>query len=320
MTLFVVVVAALLGLLLGSFASMAAYRIPRRESWNGRSRCPSCGHTITATENIPLISYLVQRGRCRHCGAVISIRYPLIEGATALLFVLAVLRFGLTLEAVVYGAFFWVLALLSVIDLEHRLLPDRIVFPALAVGSLLLVADAIARGAYGSPSAVVGASALIAGGLLWALLPRRDYERAGVEQRLPLLVGLMFVVAWVALVGAAVAGGTQTSISGALIGAAVFAGFFFAVTSLIPEGMGGGDVKLGLLLGTFLGYLGAPGHVLVAMFLAFVVGSLVSVAVLLAGGSRKSAIPFGPFLSLGAVVSVLAGNQMVGFYVGLGSG
>lgn len=320
MTLVVVVVVALFGLLLGSFASMAAFRIPRREGWNGRSRCPNCGHTITATENIPLVSYLAQRGRCRHCDAAISLRYPLIEGATALLFVLAVLRFGLTLEAVVYAAFFWVLVLLSVIDLEHRLLPDRVVWPALAAGSLLLLADAVARGAYGSPSAVVGTSALVAGGLLWALLPRRGDESAGAERPPPVLVGLVFVVAWVVLVGAAVAGGTQTSISGAVVGAAVFAGFFFAVTSLIPEGMGGGDVKLGLLLGVFLGYLGAPGHVLVAMFLAFVFGSLVSVAVLLAGGSRKSAIPFGPFLSLGAVVSVLAGDQMVGFYVGLGSG
>lgn len=320
MTVFLVVLTALIGLLFGSFASMAAYRIPGREGWNGRSKCPTCATTITASENIPILSYLIQQGRCRHCGAAISVRYPLIEGLTALLFVLAALRFGPTLEAVVYAGFFWVLVLLSVVDLEHRLLPDRIVFPALAVGAVLLVVHAVIENAFGSPSAVVVTSALVVGALLWALIPRRGPVREGANRRLPFLIGIAFVVAWAALVGSAVAGGTQTAISGALVGAAVFAGFFFAVTSLIPDGMGGGDVKLGLFLGTFLGYLGAPELVLVAMFLAFLFGSLVSVAVLLAGGSRKSAIPFGPFLSLGAVVSVLVGNQMVGLYLGLGSG
>jgi leader peptidase (prepilin peptidase)/N-methyltransferase len=122
------------------------------------------------------------------------------------------------------------------------------------------------------------------------------------------------------LVGFGIAGGAQRSVSGALVGAAVFGGFFFAVALLVPQGMGGGDVKLGLLLGAFLGYLGAPGLVLVAMFMAFLLGSLVSVVVLLSGGSRKSAIPFGPFLSLGAVASVLIGEQVIDLYLGLGAG
>lgn len=312
--------AAPLGLILGSFATMAAHRIPLRASLNGRSKCPSCEHTISAVENIPVLSYLIQRGRCRHCGDGISVRYPLIEILTATLFALAALRFGPTLRAAVYAAFFWVLVMLSVIDLEHHLLPDRIVFPALAVGALLLLADAVTEGAFGRMSAVVAASAAAVGALLWVLLPRRGPARESENRHASWLVGLGFVLAWMGLVGFGIAGGAQRSVSGALVGAAVFGGFFFAVALLVPQGMGGGDVKLGLLLGAFLGYLGAPGLVLVAMFMAFLLGSLVSVVVLLSGGSRKSAIPFGPFLSLGAVASVLIGEQVIDLYLGLGAG
>lgn len=135
MTAYLVVSAALLGLIFGSFASVAAYRIPRRESFvRGRSRCPECGTTITARENIPILSYFLQRGRCRHCGARISARYPFIEITTGALFALAFAKFGLSLEAALYAAFFWVLVVLTVIDLEHRLLPNRIVYPSFIVG------------------------------------------------------------------------------------------------------------------------------------------------------------------------------------------
>jgi len=320
MTVVFAALAAVCGLIFGSFATMAAHRIPLRASLNGRSKCPSCKHTITAVENIPVLSYLIQRGRCRHCGATISVRYPVIEVLTATLFALAALRFGPTLRAAVYAAFFWVLVMLSVIDLEHHLLPDRIVFPALAAGTLLLLADAVSEGAFGRMSIVAAASAAAVGALLWALLPGRDPAPESPNRHAPWLVGLGFVLVWVGLVGLGIADGVQRSISGALMGAAVFAGFFFTVALLVPHGMGGGDVKLGLLLGTFLGYLGAPGLVLVAMFMAFVLGSLVSVIVLFAGGSRKSAIPFGPFLSLGAVASVLIGEQVIDAYLGLGAG
>lgn len=320
MTTLLAVFAALLGLIFGSFATMAAHRIPLRASLNGRSKCPACGHTITAGENIPVLSYLMQRGRCRHCGAGISMRYPLIEILTAVLFVLAALRFGPSLRAGIYAAFFWVLVMLSVIDLEHRLLPDRVVFTALAAGSLLLLADAVSEGGFGRMTGVVVASVAIVGALLWVLAPRRRPPSGSENLSASSLLGLGFVLAWMCFVGFGIIDGPQTSISGALVGAAVFAGFFLAVTLLVPQGMGGGDVKLGLLLGIFLGYLGAPGLVLVAMFMAFLLGSLVSVVVLLAGGSRKSAIPFGPFLSLGAVVSVLVGDRVIDLYLGLGAG
>ena len=253
-----IALAGALGLLFGSFATVAAHRIPRRQSIvSGRSRCPNCAHQIGAAENIPVLSYLIQRGRCKRCGAAISIRYPVIEVTTAVLFALTVWKFGASIEAVVFGTFFWVLVVLSAIDLEHRLLPNRVVYPALAAGWLGLV--------------------------LLALL-RETPER---------------------LIDAAV-------------GALVFGGFFFVVAFLVPAGMGGGDVKLAFVLGTFLGYLGGVGLVIVGMFLAFLLGSLIGVGLMLVRkGGRKTMVPFGPFLALGTAISIFVGRFLLEGYLSL---
>jgi leader peptidase (prepilin peptidase) / N-methyltransferase len=104
----------------------------------------------------------------------------------------------------------------------------------------------------------------------------------------------------------------------AAVGALVFGGFFFVVALVVPAGMGGGDVKLGFVLGSFLGYLGGIGIVLVGMFLAFLAGSLVGVGLIMfAGRGRKSMVPFGPFLALGAVLAVFVGRALVDGYLGL---
>ena len=110
--------ATVLGLIFGSFATAVAYRVPRRETLSGRSKCPNCGATITAAHNIPLLSYVVQRGRCVSCGERISVRYPLIEASSGCLFALAAWKFGGTVAAVAYAAFFWVLLVLTVVDLQ----------------------------------------------------------------------------------------------------------------------------------------------------------------------------------------------------------
>ncbi len=254
---FYVVAAAVLGLIFGSFATAVAYRLPRSESISsGRSKCPNCGNMITAIQNIPVFSYVVLRGRCKHCGDRISIRYPLIELVTALLFIGAALRFEVSAEAVIYAGFFWALVVLTVIDLEYKLLPNKVVFPT-------------------------------------------------------------FIAGWAGLAIAALAGGHPARLVGAAVGAAIFGGFFFLVASLYPAGMGGGDVKLAFVLGTFLGYIGGPGVVLVGMFLSFLIGGMVGVGVMVtSGGDRKMQVPFGPFLALGTVLGIFLGGPLLDAYLG----
>jgi leader peptidase (prepilin peptidase) / N-methyltransferase len=146
-TAILVAFTGILGLIFGSFGTVAAWRIPRRETIvSGRSHCPNCGAMITALENIPVLSWLFLRGRCRHCGNPISIRYPVIELTTGVLFALSAAKFGWSVETFVFAAFFWVLVVLTVIDIDHKLLPNRVVYPAFVVGWAGLVAAAIVDG------------------------------------------------------------------------------------------------------------------------------------------------------------------------------
>ncbi|MCA1715640.1 MAG: prepilin peptidase [Actinobacteria bacterium] len=134
----IVVVAGFFGLVIGSFLNVVIHRVPIRQSIvRPSSRCPSCGERIESFDNLPVLSYLVLRGRCRSCKAHISPRYPLVEALTGVLFALAAYGFGLSLSLA------WALVLISVLvalagtDLEHRLLPNAIVVPAAVVGFLL---------------------------------------------------------------------------------------------------------------------------------------------------------------------------------------
>ena len=136
----IVVVVGILGLIIGSFLNVVIHRVPIRQSivWPS-SKCPSCGEPIKSFDNLPVLSYLILRGRCRNCKMRISPRYPLVEALTGLLFGLAAYEFGLSLSLV------WALVLISVLvalagtDLEHRLLPNAIVVPAAVVGLALSV-------------------------------------------------------------------------------------------------------------------------------------------------------------------------------------
>ncbi len=154
--------AALLGLAVGSFLNVVAHRLPimLERDWKGqcrellqlpteqeptapfdlsrpRSRCPNCNHKITALENIPVLSYLFLRGRCSECNCAISIRYPVVELLTALLSVVVAWHFGPTWQAATALLLTWVLIALSLIDIDHQLLPDNIVLPTIWVGLLL---------------------------------------------------------------------------------------------------------------------------------------------------------------------------------------
>ncbi len=154
-----IAVALILGLLIGSFLNVVIHRLPlmMEREWREqcaeldereapeapafnlvtpRSRCPHCGHAIGALENVPLISYLSQRGRCRGCGEPISMRYPIIELCAGLLAALAAWHFGWGWAAAGAMLFAWALLALTMIDVDHQLLPDDITLPLLWLGLL----------------------------------------------------------------------------------------------------------------------------------------------------------------------------------------
>lgn len=134
---FAILAAGLFGLLFGSFANVVIWRVPRGESViSPGSHCPRCGHSVRWYDNVPVISWIVLRGRCRDCGESISIRYPLVELASGILFALAAWRFGSSWQAVFASAVFWLLLVLSLIDLDHMRLPNPLV-AFLAVVALL---------------------------------------------------------------------------------------------------------------------------------------------------------------------------------------
>lgn len=152
-----------LGLVWGSFLNVVIHRLPRRQSlvWPG-SACPACGHAIRWHDNVPVVGWLMLRGRCRHCGAPISIRYPIVESMTAGAFLACYWAVGPHLLLVPRLVLAAALIALFAIDLEHQLLPDRITLPGIVAGlvfSLFLPP--------GLRDAVIGV--LIGGGVLWVL-------------------------------------------------------------------------------------------------------------------------------------------------------
>jgi leader peptidase (prepilin peptidase)/N-methyltransferase len=139
-TAVVAAVCGVLGLAVGSFLNVVIYRLPRKESLvRPRSRCPGCGTQLADKDNIPVVSWLLLKGKCRTCGTTISARYPLVELITGALFVAAALRFGLDWVLPAYLVFFASLVAITFIDLEHYIIPNRIVYPTIFASIPLLV-------------------------------------------------------------------------------------------------------------------------------------------------------------------------------------
>lgn len=248
---------ALFGLVFGSFLTVIVHRVPRKLSVvKPRSRCPSCDAQIRSADNIPVVSWIVRRGRCRECGTKISVRYPITELATAALFVSAAVTYRDDLYlAATMSLFFAMLLAVSVIDLEHKIIPNRIVYP----------------------SAVVFPSLMLLGALT----------------------------------------GSDLNAVHALIGALGYGGGLLVVWFLYPKGMGMGDVKLAFVIGAVLGALGI-GLVPVAAMLGFFLGALGGLlAIAIGTKGRKSAIPFGPFMAAGAVLSTFFGAGIADWYLSL---
>ena len=244
MTAFAAVVAGVLGLAVGSFLNVVIYRLPRKESLSKpRSRCPGCGTQIAARDNIPVLSWLLLRGRCRHCGEPISARYPLVEALTAVLCVAVVIAEGADSDVWLGLAFVLLLIPVTFIDLDHRIIPN-------------------------------------------------------------VLTGLGAVVALVL-----VAVFQTDDLVEHLIAAVAAGGFLLVAAIAYPAGMGMGDVKLAFVMGLFLGRAVGP-----AMFVALIAGSLVGIVVVRRHG-RKAGVPFGPFLALGGIVGLFAGDALVDAYL-----
>ncbi len=244
---------ALVGLAFGSFLTVVVHRVPKGESLvSPRSRCPSCGSQLRNADNVPVVSWLLLRGRCRSCGARISPIYPLTELATGALFAAAALGFEGVWVAAIMAPFLGLLVALSAIDVRHRIIPNRIVYPSFAV---------------------FAASIVVA-----------DLAGAGLD------------------------------VARAALGTLAYGGALLVVALVSPRGMGMGDVKLAGLIGLVLGSLGLR-FVAVGAGVGIVLGGAGAIVALLAGASRKQALPFGPFLAAGAVVAALFGEQLASAYL-----
>jgi leader peptidase (prepilin peptidase) / N-methyltransferase len=245
----------LLGLVFGSFLTVVVHRVPAGGSLvKPRSRCPACGRQIRAVDNIPVVSWILLRGRCHWCGARISIVYPLVELGTGALFAAVALRFDDPWVAAMLAPFLGVLMALAVIDVRTKKLPNRIVYPTFAIVAPYLV---LAR-LLGAPVDLVDAS----------------------------------------------------------LGFLAYGGGLLVIAFVAPKGMGMGDVKLAALIGLVLGSLGLE-YVAVAAGLGILFGGVAAIVALLVGAGRKHALPFGPFLAAGAVVSTFAAGGVADLYLSL---
>lgn len=165
----------LLGLVVGSFLNVVVARVPKKESVvSPRSRCPGCGTFIAPRDNVPVVSWLLLKGRCRSCGERISVQYPLVEVATAVLFALTALRFGLDAALPAFLVFVAALIAITPIDLALRIVPNRIVYPTLFVSAPLLLAAAAVDGDWTSAreAAIGGVAAFAVFFVLWYVSPR----------------------------------------------------------------------------------------------------------------------------------------------------
>ncbi len=250
--LFVPLLVAIYGLMVGSFLNVCIYRIPLGKSVaRGRSYCPRCGSKIPWYRNIPLLSYLLLLGRCKDCKAPISPVYPIVESLNAVLWILAWLRFGLTPEALLAAAVGSLLIVISFIDYTHKIIPDGLVLFLLALG---------------------------AGNALYGIFVLHEHWSL-----------------WV-------------------IGFFAASLLLYVMGLLYPEGMGGGDIKFMAAAGLFVGWK----NILLALFLGAVYALLYAVVLGLQGKSlRKTPIPFGPFLSLGILTALFAGDLLIALYLSL---
>lgn len=276
----------LLGLAFGSFLNVCISRLPRHESIvRPRSRCPKCRAEIGARDNIPVLSWILLRGRCRSCSWKIPWRYPAVELATAALWLLCSLRFGLTIYAVGVAALCFLLLGLAVMDAETMRLPDPFTWPGIALGVLwsgLLLA--------------------MTGDFPPALLIPPGLGIFDPSRSQPTFISTMSL-------------GLGASVFWALLAALLILlirWLYFLLRR--REGMGLGDAKLLAMIAAWLG----PMLTLLTLFLGVVAAAIVGVSWIVLRGRRGVAtlrLPFGSFLCAAAIYAIFAGQPIVNWYL-----
>ena len=243
----IVLGAVLVGLCFGSFLNVCILRLPHDQSLlRPRSTCPQCKQPIAWRDNIPVVSWLWLRGKCRWCHKPISVQYPVIEALVGVVFGVSVLAYGPSLHAVSAAVFGTLLLGIAITDARHYLIPDEFSLGGLVLGLAL----ALGGGAPGFLQAVIGAAVGFA--LLYAV------AQAG---------------AWV----------------------------------FKEEAMGGGDIKMMAMVGSFVGWKG----VLLTVFAGAALGSLIFVPLSI---KKKRLVPFGVFLAVGAAVTFVFGDAILAWY------
>ena len=254
------ILAFALGASVGSFLNVVSDRVPRGVSIvTPRSFCDKCKRTLESRELIPVLSYLWLRGKCKECGVSIPLRVWLVEVVTGSLFTVAYFRYGSGMEFAIVCVALALMVAISVIDLEHRLILNSIIFPTLLV--LLIIAP------------------------FW---PQIGFERGFLDSH-----------------------GMLASFANSVLAGFGVSALFLMLALAVPQGMGMGDVKLTAVIGLMVGF---PG-VVVAIWLGIVIGGIVAVLLLILKlRGRKDLIPFGPFLSVGAIIALLAGTELTSKY------
>jgi leader peptidase (prepilin peptidase) / N-methyltransferase len=273
----------LAGLAFGSFLNVCISRLPRHESVvRPRSRCPRCLTPILNRDNIPVLSWVLLRGRCRSCGAWIPVRYPLVEATTAALFLLCYFQFGLTLGAVGSAVLCWMLLGLAVTDSETLLLPDALTLPGIALG---VVNSGLQKAA--------GSSGV-------------DYSASNHSAAFDLSFGFSWKPAAESLLWAACAG--------ALI--LLIRGLYWLVRR--REGIGLGDAKLLAMIAAWLG----PWQTGLVLFLAATCAAAYGLGLIAWGRLRHSTenrltvrIPLGAFLCAAGIFCVFEGGALLSWYL-----
>lgn len=257
------------GSIIGSFLNVCIYRLPKEESIvYPGSHCTSCKRSINFYHNIPILSYIFLKGRCSYCNSEIPFIYPTIETLTGLLFVATLWRFGLGPDTIFYLVFICGLIVITFVDLKHMIIPNVITYPGIIVGILY---NALITNWQNSLELVSNFSF----GIL------NFFE---LLNEIPIL----------------------DSLFGVILGGGIL--LLIAYTYEIikkRQGMGMGDVKLLALIGAFLGWQG----VFFVIFSSSILGSVVGLSIIIARrGDLKYALPFGPFLSIAAIIYIFTGG------------